>query len=129
MTTILRKVNQLVKKLLILFLTILIFLIKFITMNTKFNLFAHSLYGPTHSELVIPFSLQLNSYSKVQHKYEWMVVFSIKSLFWEFGFAVTKLDTIKMKKFHNVNGDEINYSEEPCTGQITSVPEKQIGDE
>lgn len=98
-------------------------------MKTRLNLFAQKLFGPTHSEVVVPLSFQINKYSKVQHKYEWMIVFSIKILFWEIGFAVTKLDIVKMKKFHNVNGEDINYSEEPYMEQITSVPEKQIGDE
>ena len=98
-------------------------------MKTRFNLFAQSLYGPTHSELVLPFSIQLNNYSKVQNKHDWMSVFSIKFLIWEFGFAITKLPKIKTKKIHSTNFDCVNYSEEPHSNQLTSVPEKQIGDE
>jgi len=67
-------------------------------MKTRFNLFAQKLFGPTHSEIVIPVSVQFNRYSKVHHKYEWMSVFSIKFLLWEFGFAITKLEYVKNKK-------------------------------
>ena len=98
-------------------------------MKTRFNLFAQKLFGPTHSEVVIPFSVQINRYSKVQHKYEWMGVFSIKFIFWEFGFAITKLETIKNKKVEFYNEESVNYSEEPFINQTTSVPEKQIGDD
>lgn len=100
-------------------------------MRTKLNLFAHSLYGPTHSELVLPFSLQFNTYAKVQHKYDWMTVLSVKFLFWELGLSITKLEKVKINKnkLHTVNGEEINYTEEPYMGQVTSVPEKQIYDE
>jgi hypothetical protein len=98
-------------------------------MKTRFNLFAQKLFGPTHSEIVIPVSVQFNRYSKVHHKYEWMSVFSIKFLLWEFGFAITKLESVKNKKVKFINEELVNYSEEPYMSQSTSVPEKQIGDD
>jgi hypothetical protein len=33
------------------------------------------------------------------------------------------------KKITNVNEEELSYSEEPYLSQVTSVPEKQVGDE
>lgn len=97
-------------------------------MKILFNLFAQKLYGPTHSEVVLLNSFQINHYSKVQDKYEWMTVFSIKILLWEFGFAITKIEKKTKKKLMVINEDSINYSEEELIGQVTSVPEKQIGD-
>jgi len=99
-------------------------------MKTRFNLFAQQLYGPTHSEVVLLSSIQVNHYSKVQDKYEWMTVISVKILLWEIGFAITKMEQERRKKILTFKNEElINYSEEPYGGQVTSVPEKQIGDE
>lgn len=98
-------------------------------MKTKIEFFSQELLGDTHSEFVFLPSIQTNYYSEVQGKYEWMSVFSIKFLIWEFGFSITKLKKQKKsKKILSSNADEIYYFEHPTHEQTTSVPEKQIED-
>jgi hypothetical protein len=98
-------------------------------MKTKIEFFSQKLFSDTHREFVFLPSIQYNHYSEVQGIYEWMNVFSIKFLIWEFGFSITKLK--KQKKFNTIvssNIDEINFSEHSTNEQYTSVPEKQIED-
>ena len=98
-------------------------------MKKKIEFFSQKLLSDTHSEFVFLPSIQTNHYSKVHGRYEWMNVFSVKFLIWEFGFSITGTQELKKTKGSVIsNSEDIGYFEHPSYEQQTSVPEKQIGD-
>ena len=94
----------------------------------KFKLFSHSLKTKNHTEIVFPFSVQLNHYGKVSGHHEYLYVLSVKLFLWEFGFSLRKMASSKNDYFEISNLNYENNYESPEASQPTSVPEKTIYD-
>jgi hypothetical protein len=94
----------------------------------KFKLFSHSLKNKIHTEIVLPFSIQLNHYNKVMGHYEYMIVLSIKFLWFELGCSLRKFEKNKPYYMDVTNLNYNNNYESPEDAQPTSVPEKTIYD-